>query len=207
MKIKLIITFFTILTCVFVFSQCTEIGSDKGTNLKPSFGGFDSQIKWGEHLVIIGGCGDCHTPKKMTPQGPVLDNSLMLSGHPAQKPPPDVDRKEMESKGLVVTDDLTGWVGPWGVSFAANLTPDATGIGNWQESNFVTALREGKYKGMPNGRTLLPPMPWEFYKEMSEDEIKAIFAYLKSNKPISNLVPQPIPPVMAGQPPPEAGSK
>ncbi|MBK9331179.1 MAG: hypothetical protein IPM96_01980 [Ignavibacteria bacterium] len=52
---------------------------------------------------------------------------------------------------------------------------------------------------MPSGRTLLPPMPWEMYKHMSDDEIKAIFAYLKSLKPIKNLVPQPVPPV---SPPP-----
>ncbi|MBK8551004.1 MAG: hypothetical protein IPL53_08085 [Ignavibacteria bacterium] len=144
----------------------------------------------------------------MTPKGPVVDNSLAFSGHPANVPPPDIDRKEVESKGLVVTTpDLTAWVGPWGISYAANISPDATGIGNWQESNFITALREGKYKGMPGGRSLLPPMPWEFFKSMSDDEIKAIFAYLKSLKPISNLVPQPSPPVLAGQPPPDAGKK
>ncbi|MBK7255844.1 MAG: c-type cytochrome [Ignavibacteria bacterium] len=151
----------------------------------------------GEHLVTIGGCNDCHTPKKMTPQGPVPDESLMLSGHPEKMPAPDVDRKEMESKGLIVTQDLTAWVGPWGISYAANITPDATGIGSWQESNFITALREGKFKGMTSARNLLPPMPWQLFKEMSDDEIKAIFAYLKSIKPVKNIVPQPEPPVSA----------
>ena len=112
-------------------------------------------------------------------------------------PAPDVDRKEMESKGLIVTQDLTAWVGPWGISYAANITPDATGIGSWQESNFITALREGKFKGMTSARNLLPPMPWQLFKEMSDDEIKAIFAYLKSIKPVKNIVPQPEPPVSA----------
>jgi hypothetical protein len=80
-------------------------------------------------LVTIGACHDCHTPKKMTPNGPDLDSSLLLSGHPAQSPPLDVDRKEIESKGLAVTGDLTEWIGPWGISYTANLTSDASGIG------------------------------------------------------------------------------
>ena len=135
----------------------------------------------------------------MTPQGPELDNSLMLSGHPAQMPPPDVNRKEMEKKGLVVTSTLTAWVGPWGISYAANLTSDATGIGNWEESSFIRAIREGKYKGIASARTLLPPMPWQMYKNMTDGELKAIFAYLKSTKPISNIVPQIQPPASASQ--------
>ena len=188
---------FILISCIFLFSQCSDTGKDKNSLPKASYGGFDSQIKWGEHLVTIGGCNDCHTPKKMTPQGPVPDENLMLSGHPEKMPAPDVDRKEMESKGLIVTQDLTAWVGPWGISFAANITPDATGIGSWQESNFITALREGKFKGMTSARNLLPPMPWQLFKEMSDDEIKAIFAYLKSIKPVKNIVPQPEPPVSA----------
>ena len=197
MKTKLSALCFILISCIFLFSQCSDTGKDKNSLPKTSYGGFDSQIKWGEHLVTIGGCNDCHTPKKMTPQGPVPDESLMLSGHPEKMPAPDVDRKEMESKGLIVTQDLTAWVGPWGISYAANLTPDATGIGSWQESNFITALREGKFKGMPSARNLLPPMPWQLFKEMSDDEIKAIFAYLKSIKPVKNIVPQPEPPVSA----------
>lgn len=199
MRDKLITVCLFFLPCLFLFSQCSEIGKDNQGSPKPSFGGFESQVKWGEHLVLIGACADCHTPKKMTPKGPVLDNDLMLSGHPAEMPPPDIDRKEVESKGLAVTQTLTSWVGPWGISYSANLTPDATGIGGWQESNFITALREGKYKGIPTARSLMPPMPWEFYVKMSDDEIKAIFAYLKSLKPINNLVPQYQPPLNAGQ--------
>ena len=61
-------------------------------------------------------------------------------------PPPDVDRKEVESKGLAVTNDLTAWVGPWGISYAANITSDSTGIGNWSEAQFILCLREGNGK-------------------------------------------------------------
>jgi hypothetical protein len=165
---------------------------------KADFGGYVSQEEWGHHLVIIAGCNDCHTPKKMTPHGPDLDSALLLSGHPALIPPPDVNRKEMETKGLLVTSTLTSWVGPWGISYAANLTSDATGIGNWTESNFIIALRKGKYKGVESGRTLLPPMPWAMYKYMSDDELKAIFAFLKSTKPVKNVIPEALPAVLAG---------
>ncbi|CAN5478746.1 hypothetical protein BH23BAC1_BH23BAC1_23580 [soil metagenome] len=199
---------------IFYFSQCSERGSKEKLQAEDetasppqavaqtaSFGGFQSQVELGEHIVVIAGCNDCHTPKKMTAQGPVLDTALWLSGHPAQMPPPDVDRKDLERKGIAATNTLTAWVGPWGISFAANLTSDETGIGNWQESNFFTAMRHGKYKGIESGRNLLPPMPWDMYRHMTDDEIKAVFAYLKSTKPIKNQVPAPVPPVliMAGK--------
>ena len=194
---------FVCILSVLVFSHCTQKPSENKPasteSLKADFGGYDSQVKWGEHLVAIVGCNDCHTPKKMTPQGPDLDNSLMLSGHPAQMPAPEVNRKEMEMKGLIVTSTLTAWVGPWGISYAANLTSDATGIGNWEESSFIRALREGKYKGIASARSLLPPMPWLMYKNMTDDELKAIFAYLKSTKPISNVVPLAQPPASAAK--------
>ena len=90
--------------------------------------------------------------------------------------------------------DLTAAAGPWGVSFAANLTPDETGIGNWTEDQFRKALTEGKLKGIDGGRQLLPPMPWTNYKALTNDEVHAIFFYLKSLKPIRNIVPMPITP-------------
>ena len=183
------------------FSKCAEKSSENQTTQSESsksyFGGFESKEKWGEHLVTIGACHDCHTPKKMTDHGPDLDSSLLLSGHPAQSPPLVVNRKEMESKGLSVTGDLTSWIGPWGISYTANLTSDTTGIGNWKEEQFIYALREGKFKGLPSSRSLLPPMPWQMYKHMTDGELKAIFAYLKSTKPIRNVVPPPDPPVSA----------
>jgi len=188
-----------LIASLFLFSQCSEQNSSKQITQKSNFGGFESQVKWGEHLVLIAGCNDCHTPKKMGPNGPEPDMSLMLSGHPEKMPPPDVNRKDMESKGLAVTDNLTAWIGPWGISYAANLTSDPTGIGNWQESNFLTAMKEGKFKGISSARPLMPPMPWQNYSQLPDDELKAIFAYLKSTKPIVNIVPQYQPPVLAGQ--------
>ncbi len=89
--------------------------------------------------------------------------------------------------------DLTNAVGPWGVSFAANISSDETGIGNWTEEQFLTALRKGKYKGMEGSRDLLPPMPWFVYKNFSDEDIRSIFAYLRSGKPVKNIVPAPKP--------------
>ncbi|HXL57436.1 MAG TPA: c-type cytochrome [Chitinophagaceae bacterium] len=161
------------------------------------YGGSESQVKWGEHLVNICACNDCHTPKKMGPSGPENDSSMLLSGHPAQMPAPPVDRKTLEAKGVATTQTLTAWTGPWGISYAANLTPDSRGIGSWKEEQFMKAIREGKFKGLDSTRPLLPPTPWPSYRNFNDDELKAIFAYLKSIKPIHNVVPNAAPPVTA----------
>lgn len=197
-----IIILSTLSIGLLLLTQCSE--NKSGSNMmnaeassleKPDFNGFESQLLWGEHLVVIAGCHDCHTPKKMSSHGPVLDSTLFLSGHPSDMPRIDINREEIERKGLSVAADLTEWVGPWGISFSANLTPDPTGIGNWTSDQFIYALREGKAKGIPGSRSLLPPMPWEMFRHMTDDELNAIFTYLKSIKPINNLVPQPVPPM------------
>jgi hypothetical protein len=199
-----LIVILTLFVGLIVFSQCQEKSTDSGTvhavaatPPKDDFHGFESQIAWGQHLVIIGGCHDCHTPKKMTANGPVLDSALFLSGHPAALPRIDINRKEIESKGLAVAMDLTEWIGPWGVSFSANLTPDPTGIGSWEEAQFLYCLRNGVTKGIPGSRHILPPMPYDMIGQMTDNELKAVFAYLKSIKPVSNLVPPPVPPTNA----------
>jgi len=199
MKYRVISSGVILSAVILVFSHCVQHSQGQNTNSEQQkYGGFQNQVQWGEHLVLITGYHDCHSPKKMTDKGMEIDFSKALSGHPAGMPAPDVDRKAMESKGMVVTQSLTAWVGPWGVSYAANLTSDSTGIGAWKESNFFTAIRKGKFKGLESGRDLLPPMPWQMYKNMTDDELRAIFAYLKSTKPIKNVVPQPQPPVSAG---------
>lgn len=202
MKKRQTIGVLTALSVLVGFSHCkTEETTQVVGEEKPAWEllGYQSLPEYGKHLVTIGGCHDCHTPKKMGPNGPELDMDLALSGHPAAMPYPDVDRAAMEAKGYAVTQTLTAWVGPWGVSYASNLTSDPTGLGGWTEEQFFRALREGKNKGNPNGRTILPPMPWQMFQTMRDDEIQAIFAYLQSTKPIDNVVPQPLPPTSAGQ--------
>lgn len=202
-KRSILITVLMMLA-IFIFSRCNDAAEHPGTvdvskdsMVAVNYGGFHSQVEWGAHLVSIGGCNDCHTPKKMTAMGPVNDSSLLLSGHPAGMPLPVVDRKDMESKGISLTQTLTFWIGPWGISYAPNITSDSTGIGNWKEDQFIACIRKGKWMGLDNARTLLPPMPWQGMSQMTDDELKAMFAYLKSTKPINNVVPAPQPPVTA----------
>lgn len=205
MKTKLVAAFLALN--LFILYQCAEnkpapasdAMADEAMAAKTDFHGYASEAEWGHHLVTVGGCNDCHTPKKMGPHGPEFDSTLMLSGHPAGMPKIDVDRKAMEKKGYAVTMDLTEWVGPWGVSYAANLTPDpTTGTGNWTVENLFLALREGKSKGLAAGRTILPPMPWnEVTRHYTDDEIRAIFAYLRTVPPVNNAVPAPLPPASA----------
>jgi len=163
---------------------------------KPFYGGYETQVEWGEHLVTIGGCHDCHTPKKMTPMGPVDDSSLLLSGHPENMPAPDVDRKKLETQGFVLTATFTSWVGPWGITYSANLTPDPSGTGNWTEEQFIYALRNMVSKGLPGGRPLMPPMALMPVKHMTDGELKAIFAYLRTVKPVKNNSVQPTAPAL-----------
>jgi hypothetical protein len=206
MKHSILLIFFLALVGTMLLTSCsdgrTEANAQQASlDLVTQTGKQQApkgQVALGEHLVLIAGCHDCHTPKKMTAHGPENDMSLALSGHPSKMPPPDVDRAEMERKGLAVTQTLTAWVGPWGISYASNLTSDKTGIGNWTEKNFFVAMREGKHKGLENGRPLLPPMPWEMFRHMTDEELSAVFAYLKSTKPINNVVPGAQPPVSAG---------
>ncbi|MBO0935856.1 diheme cytochrome c-553 [Fibrella sp. HMF5335] len=152
-----------------------------------------AQIEKGQYLINIMGCADCHAPKKFTAQGPVPDPALGLSGHPAQMPLGTINKDALK-EWVLFNGMNTAAVGPWGVSYSANLTPHATGIGNWTEQQFIIALTEGKSKGIRTARPLLPPMPWPNYVNMKREDLVAMFAYLKSCKPIDNNVPQPITP-------------
>jgi len=154
-------------------------------------------VKRGEYLVTIMGCNDCHSPKSVGPQGSTIIPELMLSGYPSDRPLLKVETGAFKKGWVLLNGDLTSAAGPWGVSFAANLTSDPTGIGSWTEDNFKRALKEGKFKGMPGGRQLLPPMPWQNYGNISDEDVSAIFAYLKSTNPVRNVVPPPIPPDQA----------
>ena len=153
-----------------------------------------SQVERGRVLVVGGGCHDCHTPKTVGPAGPEADLSRALSGHPQSQVITAPFAQQAGSEWTThVNDHLTAWSGAWGVSFAANLTPDQnTGIGIWTEDLFVDAIKQGKHMG--KGRQILPPMPWNWYGQLPEEDLKAMFAYLKSLPPISNRVPVPLGP-------------
>jgi len=148
-------------------------------------------VKRGEYLVSSVGCDDCHSPKRMGAHGPELIPELRFSGFPHDGKVPPFDKNTVKNGWALFAPDLTSAIGPWGQSFAANITSDATGIGNWTEQNFITAIRHGKSKGLENSRDLLPPMPWSVYRNMTDDDLRSIFYYLKTTKPVKNLVPGP----------------
>jgi hypothetical protein len=146
----------------------------------------------GEYLVNSIGCDDCHSPKKMGPNGPEVIAELRLSGYPGDRPAEKADTNSIKKGWTLFGSDFTSAAGEWGMSFAANLTSDASGIGNWKEEQFLRAIKEGKFKGLESGRPLLPPMPWFVYKNLTDEDLKSIFAYLKTVKPVKNVVPAPI---------------
>jgi hypothetical protein len=151
-------------------------------------------IQKGEYLVTIMGCNDCHSPKQMGPQGPALIPETMLSGYPSSRPLLKADAKILKLGWMLMNEDLTTAVGPWGESFSANITSDQTGIGNWTIDMFKRAFTQGKYMGQEGGRMLLPPMPWTSFVNIKEEDLQAIFTYLQSTKAVKNVVPLPIAP-------------
>lgn len=122
-------------------------------------------IARGRYLTTIMSCNDCHTPGTFYGA-------------------PDYSRQFSGSE--------LGWIGPWGVSFPRNLTPDAeTGLGKWSEKQIVDALRTGV---RPDGSTLAPPMPWPMYTGLTDQDAYAIAAYLKSLPAVSHRVPDKVAP-------------
>lgn len=156
-------------TAVVTISCSKQQGTEDATMAAGGGRAAEDRVALGKRLVWGSGCVDCHTPGTLygTP-----DTTRMLSG------------------------SELGWVGPWGVSYPRNLTPDSThGIGAWTEAQIATAIRTGV---RPDGSPILPPMPWPAYGiGLTEDEALAIAAYLKTIPPITHQAPSVIPP---GQP-------
>lgn len=146
-------------------------------------------VKRGEQLVKIGGCTDCHTPMGFDPKlgMPVPIKERYLSGHPEGAPDPTATPGQGDQ--AVIGPTFTAFRAPFGVVYAANLTPDETGLGTWTEEQFIKAMRTGKHKG--DGRVILPPMPWMNLNTQTDDDLKAVFAYLKSLPKVKNEVPAP----------------
>jgi hypothetical protein len=152
-----------------------------------------AQVKRGEYLVTIGLCHDCHTPLVMGPDGPAPDMKRALSGHP-QDIRIEAPAKLAQPWAAAASPTLTAWSGPWGVSFTANLTPDPeTGVlRDFTDQQFIQTLRTGRHQGQ--GREILPPMPWPLIGKMTDEDLKAVFAYLRQIPAVKNKVPYPIPP-------------
>jgi len=181
----------TLSIAATVIMYAISSGNEKPERPKPMTQ--EEKVKRGEYLVNAVGCDDCHSPKRMGKHEPEIIPELRFSGSPSTAQLPSVNTGEIKKGWMMFAPDLTSAAGPWGQSYAANISSDATGIGNWKEEQFIKALREGKYKGLDNTRPLLPPMPWFVYKNFSDDDLKSIFAYLKSTKPVHNVVAAPKP--------------
>lgn len=165
--------------------------SPKHKTAKPESPKDSKLIARGKYLASFGDCMACHTPWKMGANGPEPDMARMFSGHPKETklPPPDLKPGPWDA----ATAGMTAWAGPWGISYAANITPDTnTGIGIWTEEMFINAMRTGKHMGA--GRPILPPMPWQASANLTDDDLKALFAFLRSVPPIVNHVPEPLNP-------------
>lgn len=148
-----------------------------------------ARIERGRMLVEVGGCNDCHTPVKLDAKLglPVPQMERMLSGHPDGAPDP---ASSLTAPDIgIIGPTFTSFRLPFGVAYAANLTPDAeTGLGSWTEEMFVRAIRTGRHFG-GTGRPILPPMPWIQLNQRSDEDLKSIFAYLRTIKPVHNGVP------------------
>jgi mono/diheme cytochrome c family protein len=140
-----------------------------------------SYIERGDYLVNnLGHCVGCHTPLGKDGQS---DMSLFLSGVPAKF----AGVKEGQPQ-------VAGFPGPRGSRvYAKNLTPDPeTGIGRWSEEQFVQTFRTGV---RPDGvKYATSPMEWNIYANMKAEDVRAIYQYLRTVKPLSNKVPDNIPP-------------
>ncbi|MGH9253050.1 MAG: c-type cytochrome [Vicinamibacterales bacterium] len=181
---------FLVLTLALISGMLARAGAPaEPAAPRPSADG----VARGKYLVAFGGCNDCHTPWKLGPKGPEPDMTRALTGHPAGLAMPPAPAIPGGPWGWTGAATMTAFAGPWGVSFTANLTPDKeTGLGDWTEEMFIATMRTGRHQG--KGRAILPPMPYFNLAALSDQDIKDVFAYLRSLPPVHNRVPAPIDP-------------
>ena len=150
-----------------------------------------AQIERGRYLTRVGSCNDCHTPWIFDEAlgMPRPDMTRELSGHPFGGPDPG---------GTVAPTDMgligptfTSFALPFGTIYSVNLTPDVdTGTGTWTEEMFLDIFRTGRHLG-GQGRGVLPPMPWLWIRNLTDEDLVSIFAYLRSLPPIDNPATEP----------------
>lgn len=120
-----------------------------------------NQLQWGLYAINMAGCTDCHTPMDRGQPIPGLD---FAGGQVFQ--------------------------GGWGNTVSTNITPDASGIGYYDEALFIQVMRTGYVKA----RRLDPLMPVAQFAGLADDDLKAMFAYLRTLKPIKHRVDNTEPP-------------
>ncbi len=151
--------------------SCSQTGGEAAKEATPAAAAewtLEQKIAEGARIATITGCNDCHTPGGLYG---APDMSRALAG------------SEM------------GWISPAGTAYASNLTPDVqTGIGGWSEEQIASILRTGH---RPDGTPLLPPMPWPSTAQLTDREMSALTAYLKSLPPVKHKKPASLPPGVA----------
>ena len=181
----------TARTILAILACATAAGCGRSEAATPAAGP-EARVARGKYLVHSIGCSDCHTPLRMGAKGPERDPERFLAGHPAEvvlPPPPALDSNWL----MVANATATAFAGPWGITYAMNLTPDVnTGIGIWTEDIFVRAIKEGRHWGQ--SRPIMPPMPWEFFRNLTDEDLRSIYAYMRTIKPVVNRVPEYQPP-------------
>lgn len=201
MKSKTLQITVVVLLVMAIIAACSDAGSNDKETKKDDISTIrkkekDELIARGKYLVTVSGCNDCHSPKIMTPMGPIPDTTRLMSGYPSEKGIPTLSEALAKDQSWVkMSHDVTAFAGPWRMTFGANLTPDeATGIGNWTEEVFVKTIRTGKHLGQEGGRPVMPPIPWYMIAKMTDEDLSSMYQYLMSLPAISNRVPAAIPP-------------
>lgn len=195
----LLLTVWGLLLTAVLAAGALHTAGDEGA------GSNAAQVARGKYLVTTGGCNDCHTPWRIGRRGPEPDMSRMLSGHPqglAMPPAPPLSGGRWSWVGAATN---TAFAGAWGVSYSPNLTPDkGTGIGTWTAEMFVKAMRTGRHARQWGA--IQPPMPWQSIGRMTDEDLRAIYAYLRSIPAIQNRPPDSVVMRVSEAPPLPAGS-
>lgn len=158
------IAWFAALCLAAVSCSKSQSGAGAGADSSAQAAAAMTPVQRGQYLVTVVGCNDCHTP------GALYGN-------------PDMSRQLSGSE--------LGWQGPWGVSYARNLTPDSTGLAGWTDEEITRALQNGVRK---DGTPILPPMPWPEFARLTKPDVQAIIAYLRSIPPVHHVPPARVPP-------------
>jgi len=154
-------------TVILAASSCTSKGTQSGSAPADSAAQAEASmtpVERGRYLTVVLGCNDCHTPGTFYGA-------------------PDMNRQLAGSE--------LGWQGPWGVSYAPNLTPDSTGLASWTDEEILRAMQNGVKK---DGSPIAPPMPWPDFAHLTPRDAKAVVAYLRTLPAIHHVTPARIPP-------------
>jgi hypothetical protein len=186
---------------IVVLASCSSDTSISG----PDAGSTQAAlVARGKYLVDITGCSDCHTPWMVTPGGPAAlggrlpDETRAFAGHPADQAMGPLPTVSAPGKWTVNVraPDYTAWAGSFGIAYTANLTPDpATGwLEGWTDADFIKVIRTGK--AHDGTRDVVGTMMRVCLRmaKATDDDLKAVFAYLRSLAPVPNDVPAYDPP-------------